>query len=164
MMSHSYTPHCYCPRFIGVIAAILLFCMVYVPARAVSRHDACMAVTAGAVYVASIAGANSYSAIWTRNLKSKLHEYSINSVGIYRTTPSRPVEDMLLGSPALGRIAAFVLDPVGEVTECIRPVKPVAAREFGAAASGPSPRWHSNFFLNISSVNFGAGLSLKYSF
>lgn len=124
----------------------------------------CMAVTAGVVNVASIAGATEYSMPWRRSMRSAYKMASVNSASIYKTTPDDPTEELLLGSPTLGRIAAFVLDPVEEVKACLRSDKQPEHREYGMAKDGPKPKLASNFFINLSSVNLGGGLSVKYRF
>lgn len=145
---------------------ISLLGALIVPTSAMASSPAnCMAVTAGAVYAIGIAGVPEYGKPWMRSTTrlARLMQRVSDKSG-YHTSPTSEAERLLLGSPALGRIAEFVLDPVGEVSQCIRKVQTPTVQEYGQASHGPKGKFASNLFLNISLSNPGGGLSVKYRF
>ena len=148
-----------------VILISLLGALIF-PTGAMAASPAnCMAVTAGAVYAIGIAGVPEYGKPWMRsNTRLARIMKRLSDKSGYHTAPTSEAEKLVLGSPALGRIAEFVLDPVGEVSQCIRKVTTPTAHEYGQATHGPKGKFASNFFVNVSLTNPGGGLSVKYRF
>lgn len=123
-----------------------------------------LAVTAGAVYAVSISGAYKYLLPSSRTVEGSLFLYRVNGGGVIHLHRQAPVERLLLGSTMLGHVASFVKDPVKEISSAVGYFPDTIPREYGDERNGPKPYLASNFFINVSLINPGLGVSVKYRF
>lgn len=123
-----------------------------------------LAVTAGAVYAVGVSGAYKYLRPSSRTVEGSLFLYRVNGGGVIHIHRDAPAERLVLGSNMLGHVASFVKDPVKEISSAVGYLPDTSQREYGDERNGPKPYLASNFFINVSLINPGLGVSVKYRF